>query len=107
MAKKTALGKLLAQAYYEPLNHAHSTLEAVMLRLRMSSSNQTIFDSGPQPNDADRALMVGHAVMVELLGVEARYFKLSELEKLYEECARDHVEIWSNRSIAVDPSETA
>jgi hypothetical protein len=104
MAKKTELGKLIAQAYYEPLNHGHSTSEAMMLRLKLSPSDQILFESGPQPKDADRALMVAHAVMVELIGVQARYFKLSEIESLYEQCALDHVEIWSNRSIAVDPN---
>ncbi len=104
MAKTTDLGKLLANAYYEPLNHAHSTFEAVMLRLKRSPSDQILFESGPQPKEADRALMVAHAVMVELIGVQARFFKLPELVKVYEQCARDHVEIWSNRRIAVDPN---
>jgi hypothetical protein len=104
MAKKTELGKLLAQAYYEPLNHGHSTSEAIMSRLKLSPSEQILFESGPQPKDADRALMVAHAVMVTLIGVQARFFKLPELETLNEQCARDHVEIWSNRGIAVDPN---
>jgi hypothetical protein len=35
MAKTTGIGKLLAHAYYEPLNHAHGTAEAFMLRLKL------------------------------------------------------------------------
>jgi hypothetical protein len=104
MAKRTALGKLLAQAYYVPLNHAHSTSRAVTARLKLSPSNQILFESGPQPNDADEALKVAHAVMIELIGVQARFFKMPELEKLYEGCALDHIEIWSSSNIAVDRS---
>jgi hypothetical protein len=106
MAKKTDLGKLLAQGYYEPLNHAHGTAEALMLRLRLLPSEEIVFESGPQPGEADRALMVAHAVMVELIGVQAKYFRMADLERAYEECAQDHVEIWSNRviAIAVDPT---
>jgi hypothetical protein len=48
--------------------------------------------------------MVAHAVLVELIGVQAKHFKMPELEELYEECARDHVEIWSKRDLAVDPA---
>ncbi|MGB7985185.1 MAG: DUF5677 domain-containing protein [Terracidiphilus sp.] len=105
MAKRTDVGKLIAQAYYEPLNHAHSTSEAMMSRLKLTPSDQIIFESGPQPKDADRALMVAHALMVELIGVQARYFNISELMNPYEMCAKDHIEIWSNRNIAVNPSE--
>jgi Family of unknown function (DUF5677) len=105
MAKLTAVGKLLAQAYYEPLNHSHSTSEAMFLRLKTSPREQIIFDSEPQPNEADRALMVAHALMLELVGVQARYFNLPELEKLYEECANDHVRIWRNRKIAIKASQ--
>jgi hypothetical protein len=104
MAKTTDLGRLLAHGYYEPLNHAHGTAEAVMLRLKLSPSEQILFESGAQPNDADRALMVAHAVLVEMIGVTARYFQMPELEKLYDECAHEHVEVWSKRDIAVDPT---
>jgi len=105
MAKTTDLGRLLAHAYYEPLNHSHGTAEAIMLRLKLSPSEKIVFESGAQPKDADRTLMVAHAVLVELIGIQARYFKMPELEKLYDECARNHVEVWSKREIAVDPDD--
>jgi hypothetical protein len=105
MAKTTDLGMLLAHAYYEPLNHAHGTAEAVWLRLKLSPSDQFVFGSGPQPGVADRALMVAHAVMVELIGVQAKYFDMQELEKVYRQCTQDYVEIWSNREIALNPNE--
>jgi hypothetical protein len=49
--------------------------------------------------------MVAHAVMVELIGVQAKYFNIPELENAHLLCAQDHVEIWTNRNIAVNPNE--
>ena len=76
-----------------------------MLRLKLSPSEQIQFESGAQPSYADRALMVAHAVLVEMIGVAARHFRMPELEKQYDECAREHFEVWSKRDIAVDPND--
>lgn len=107
MAKKTGeLGKLLAQAYYEPLNHSHSTAEAIMRRLKISESGQLGFEPGPQRSDADRALRIAHAVMVALLEVQARHFRMEDLAVKAETCAKDHIDIWSSRQMAIDPIES-
>lgn len=106
MAKKTGdLGMLLGQAYYVPLNHAHSTAEALMTRLKVSEDGEIGFDPGPQPRDADVALQLSHAIMISLLEVQQIHFGLSELALKFERCANDHVEIWSGRMLAQDPSE--
>jgi hypothetical protein len=106
MAKTTGdLGKLLAQAYYEPLNHAHSTSEALVSRLESQPSGQIGFKHGSQPEFADRAVQIAHAVMVSLLEIQAKHFDIPGLAETVESCARDHVEVWSGRKIAVDPKQ--
>ena len=107
MAKRTGeLGKLLAQAYYEPLNHAHSTAEAIMMRLEKSESGFIGFKPSPQRSDADRALQIGHAVMVALLEIQVRHFKMGDLAAKVEVSCADHVRVWSERQLAVDPNES-
>jgi hypothetical protein len=103
MAKSTALGILLAQAYYEPLNHAHSTAEAIMTRLERQADGEIGFKPGPQRNDADRAVQVAHSVLVALLEVQAKHFAMPALAEKAATCAEDYVEVWARRKIAVDP----
>jgi len=104
MARGTGdLGKLLAQAYYEPLNHGHSTSEAIVSRLERSPSGEIGFRPGAQRDYADRAVQVAHAVMIEMLEIQAKHFDIPGLREKTERCAEAHVEIWSKREIAVDP----
>ncbi|MGO9636449.1 MAG: hypothetical protein ACLPSO_00725, partial [Terracidiphilus sp.] len=104
MAKETGdLGILLAQAYYEPLNLAHSTAEAFWLRLTLSEAGDLGFDPGPQPKDADRALQLAHAILIVLLQVQQRHFKMSNLVELINVCVRDFEDIWPGRGLEVDP----
>lgn len=106
MAKSTGdLGMLLGQAYYVPLNHLHSTSEALFSRLQVSTSGEIVFSKGPQPHDADVALQIAHAIMVAVLEIQLKHFGIAELADKFKTCADDHVEIWSERQLGQDPSE--
>jgi hypothetical protein len=104
MAKATGdLGKLLGQAYYVPLNHAHGTAEGVMTRLKRTASDEIEFDSSAQPGWADTAVQLAHAIVIQVLEVQQKHFGLSDLIEQIEACANDLVEITQSRNLAQDP----
>lgn len=94
---RAAGGKLaewVVPCYYEPLNHAHSTMRALVLRLEGSDEDGWSFDTRPQRDVADRVLMLGHFLVLHSLDLQREHFKLDELERAVENASVAYKEIW-------------
>jgi len=96
MAKKTILGALIVPGYYEPMMHAHSTVNAIITRLE--EINGSIgFNPDSQPKEADRALMTAHNVILGVLDLQKSFFGLSVLNEALQTCCQDFLDIWKGR----------
>ncbi len=95
MARSTGLlGKMLSEAYYGPLGYAHGTSSALVARLEWSEAGGYKFDGGPQREEADRALMIAHKIMIYVLGVQQDRFQPEGLDEAIGICLKDFVAIW-------------
>ncbi len=52
------------------------------------------FDGGPQREEADRALMIAHKIMIYVLGVQQDRFQPEGLDEAIGDCLKDFVAIW-------------
>jgi len=95
MARTTGpLGKLLVEAYYQPLAHAHGTAQALMARLEHSEERGFGFVGDPQIKEADEALKLAHKIMIYVLGSQLDHFQPGGLDSIIQICLDDFVTIW-------------
>jgi hypothetical protein len=94
MAKQTQLGKLLVPGYYKSLNLAHATVGALLSKLKRNEADDGFsFESKPQRGAADKALMVSHNIILDVLAVQAEHFKLPGLAEQLAICQKDFLDI--------------
>ncbi len=104
MAKRTALGKLIVPAYYIPMRHTHSTVSGLLSRLEETDLGGLGFNPDPQPKEADMALGVSHDIVLAVLEIQMKFFKLQKLEQPLQVCLQDFVDIWKKQdSSSVKP----
>jgi Family of unknown function (DUF5677) len=97
MARATgSLGKLLVEAYYQPLAHAHGTAQALVSRLEMSEERGFEFVGDAQTDEADSALLLAHKIMIYVLGAQLDHFHPGDLDETVQVCLTDFVAIWRN-----------
>ena len=90
-------GDRIVDAYYIPTQYAHSTVAAILARLREGTGGGVTFDAGPQRSMADVALISAHNLMLNVLDLQKEHFKLDALEKPLEQCCRDFQDIWKRK----------
>jgi hypothetical protein len=95
MAEKTggALRSLTYAAYYLPLEQVHSTMGAILARLRDSSGGVT-YDEAPQRAQSDTALQFGHLLVLNALGLQGDHFDLPAAKPLLDQAFQDYRDIW-------------
>jgi hypothetical protein len=98
MAHRTIFGDNIVAGYYLPMGHAHSTVRALISRLEDTDSEGLGFNPDPQPEEADRALLVSHQIMLGVLETQQKYFNLAELEQPLQKCMQDFMEIWQRNN---------
>ncbi len=97
MAKKTGLENLYFPGYYYPTLQAHATAAAVMYRLKSSEVNPVTFNERSQPDAADRSLIIAHNLIIRLVHIQSKFFKL-ELNKELERLSSDFKDVWGSDS---------
>jgi len=94
MAKRTRiLGKLIQSAYYVPMRHTHSTGAALIERLEINEQGFG-FNPEAQRPQADDALRVAHTIILEVLHIQQKRFKVEGYDPLYDKCVEDWKEIY-------------
>lgn len=105
MARATgSLGKLLVEAYYQPLAHAHGTAQALVSRLELSEERGFEFVGDAQTDEADSALRLAHKIMIYVLGAQLDHFHPGGLDETVQVCLTDFDAAWSNAD-AIEESE--
>jgi hypothetical protein len=79
--------------YYEPTLHAHPTVSAVVERMIKRNDDGCSFNEGPQRDHADKAVMGAHHIILYVLLVQNRHFKLNLDEEIGERFA-DFKAVW-------------
>ncbi|MDO8432187.1 MAG: DUF5677 domain-containing protein [Candidatus Binatus sp.] len=95
MARATgSTGKRLVDAYFLPMEQAHSTAGAIGSRLKEKPDGTITFDNESQRGLADRALITGHNLMLDMLCLQREHFGLVALDDPVAKCLKDFAEIW-------------
>lgn len=88
------IGALIVPAYYLPTREAHSTVGAILSRLKENSDGVLTFDEGPQREKADEALISAHNLLLNVLELQREHFKLQALKEPLGRCYEDFLDIW-------------
>jgi DNA-binding transcriptional MerR regulator len=83
---------LILHAYHLPTREFHSTMGAIFSRLDAEAAARNeglIFDSAAQRGRADVAIFCAHAILLNILHLQAEHFQLKELEPLLQTCNED------------------
>lgn len=92
------IGKLIIQGYYIPMQHAHSTISAVAVRLE-KGEGQSGFQRESPPSIADHALMVAHNCVLAALEIQKERFNIPGLEQAIQDSVRDWALVWMPESL--------
>ena len=87
------LRALVVDCYFNPLLHAHASVEAIRSRIIREEAGFR-FDDGRQPQLAADALRNGHWILLVMLQVAIDHFHQDDLRPAWDECARAFNEIW-------------
>lgn len=105
MAKKTIFAPTIVGAYYIPMSHTHSTVQALLSRLEENSDGVMGFNPDLQPKEADTALVMAHNIILGVIEIQKKFFKLDQLEVPLQTCIQDFMEIWKRNPGDAPPSE--
>jgi hypothetical protein len=99
MSKKTRmLGKIVNEAYIIPLRHTHSTASSFVMRLEKGTDSHTLsFNPDAQRKEADSALRTAHLIVLEILDIQIKYYKLDALHGALDACEKDWIAIYRHR----------
>ena len=86
-------GKWIYPCYLEPLRHAHATAGALDKRIKKEGTSLK-FIPGPSREEADTALMFGHALVLNVCGLLLEHFKIEGLQDALVRAIDDHQVIW-------------
>jgi hypothetical protein len=89
------VGQLIVPGYYLPTRQAHSTVAALLSRIKLTETGAMDFDERPQRDDADTALITAHNLILNILDLQKEHFKLGSLEEPLQKCFRDFLDIWN------------
>ena len=94
MAKKTIFAPLIVPGYYYPMSHAHSTVHALLSRLEQTSGGGMGFKPELQPEEADKALITAHNILLGVIDTQKKFFRLDQIEGPLQTCFQDFTDIW-------------
>ncbi len=86
--------QLIVPGYYLPTRKAHSTVAALIERIKLTANGTMDFDEGPQRDDADTALITAHNLILNILDLQKEHFKLDSLGEPLQKCFQDFLDIW-------------
>jgi hypothetical protein len=73
----------------------HPSLHSIAGRLEVTEESVT-FKHGAQREDADRAFITSHALLLNVIDLQIEHFGLKELDSHFKTCIQDFVEIWKD-----------
>ena len=88
------LKSLLPTAYYMPMSHTHATAATLAQRLDINDDGIK-FSTTAGRDQSDNALTVGHAVLMDVLDLQASLFKVAGLPEALKQCEEDFEAIWN------------
>jgi hypothetical protein len=94
MAGKTSLGQLIVPDYYLPTREIHSTIGALFSRFEIDDGGGLVFKEAAQRDEADKALMAAHFLILSVLELQKNHFNLESLEEPLQVCLADLSTIW-------------
>ena len=90
MAKQSGpLGDSILHGYFGPLTQAHSHPVTLTSRLTLLENGGMSFDSGPQRNVSDVALLTAHEIVLCVLDVQQERFNIPDLSEKLQVCRND------------------
>jgi hypothetical protein len=92
-----SIGSLIVPGYYIPTRQAHSTIGAILSRLKESETGGLEFDATPQRDEADNALITAHNLLLNVIDLQKEHFNLTALEKPLQTCFQDFLEVWKRQ----------
>ena len=106
MAEAVGLGKFVPLAYYEPLLHAHPSLEGMLRRLEQLPEDDGAFSYGDRLNRSlsDQVLMTAHGLVISVIEAQVNHFTLDEGP--FSELAGDFKYVWEKEAVE-PPAATA
>ena len=93
MAKKTKLDKLYFPGYFYPTLQSHATASSIIQRLKNSGNESISFNEMPQPEIADRSLIIAHSLIIQVIDIQNRFFNL-DLSTNLESLVEDFKNLW-------------
>ncbi|MCX5886548.1 MAG: DUF5677 domain-containing protein [Proteobacteria bacterium] len=93
MAREAGLCDLYLMCYYDPTLQAHATISSLIARTKLKENGQMTFDEGAQHEKAKLALIGAHNIILYVLDVVNKYFKMG-LEDEVQERFADFNYIW-------------
>lgn len=81
-------------AYYVPLEHTHSSIAAILHRLREAEDGSITFQDDVQRGEADLALQYGFLLLLNIIDLQRDYFKLEQLDESLKKCFTAYRDIY-------------
>ena len=97
MADKVGLGEFTPFSYYEPLLHTHPNIKGMLQRLEGGESGPMSYGDRLNRQLSDRVLCPAHALLLNVLDVQVRRFKLDD--KGYQQLVDDFKAIWGQEGV--------
>jgi len=95
MAKQVGtLGGFLASCYHEPTFHTHGTVIALEACTESVGEDAFKLLFGPRRKEAARALMLAHAILLNVLGLIAERFQVAGLPEALDLAGKAYLEVW-------------
>ena len=82
------------ESYYIPLEHTHSSIAAILHRLKEDENRAITFKHDAQRSEADAALRYAHLLLINILDLQQDHFSLEQLKHPLEKCMATYREIW-------------
>lgn len=82
-------------AYYIPLEHTHSSIAAILHRLREADDGSITFQDDVQRGEADLALQYGFLLLLNILDLQRDHFKLEQLDESLKKCFMTYRDIFA------------
>ena len=101
MAKHVKMSVFLLPAYYVPLQQSHTKVSATLDRITERADGTLVPKERQDPARADQALCYAHALLIRMLEVQTRHFKLDAA--IVEGLRATFEEVWNGRDLGPNP----
>ena len=90
---------LAYEAYYLPLQQAHSTIASIHTRFKIEENDSITFKEGPHRTESDDALRISHFLLLNVLALQKEYFHLDEMKEPLDRSWSSYNEIWTKSDL--------